>query len=50
MDPNTRTPDKGNSGDKKPKSNKLLALLIAVAVVFVLSGIYNAISNSRFTL
>ena len=48
MDDNKKTPDKGNSGDKKPKGNKLVALIIAVAVVLVFSVVYNAIQGSKY--
>ena len=49
MDPKKNTPDKGDSGDKKPKGNKLMALIIAVAVVLVFSVVYNAIEGSKYT-
>ena len=32
--------------NKSPKNNIWITLMIAVAVVFVISGIYNMISNS----
>ena len=48
MDPNKKTPDKGNSGEKKPKGNMLVALIIAVAIVLLFSGVYNAIAGSKY--
>ena len=48
MDPNKKTPDKGNSGEKKPKGNMLVALILAVALVLLFSGVYNAIAGSKY--
>ena len=47
MDPNQKQPPKKPDG-KKPKSNILLALLIAVAIVLVISMVYNAVRNSQY--
>ena len=53
MDPNKKDPpnnkDNGNSRDKRPKGNILLAIVISVAVLLVISGIYNFISESKYT-
>ena len=51
MDPNRR-PDKNNGpkkdGGKEPKNNLWLKLMIAVAAVFAISSIYNAINDSQY--
>ena len=52
MDPNRKMD--GNNGPKKPEDNKnpkssiWIKLLIAVAAVFVISSIYNAINDSQY--
>ena len=52
MDPNRKDPpnnkDNGNSQGKRPKGNILLAIIISVAVVLIISGIYNFISESKY--
>ena len=51
MDPN-RKPDQNNGpkkdGGKEPKNNLWLKLMIAVAAVFAISSIYNAINDSQY--
>ena len=51
MDKNNRkdNPKDDNSQNKKPKGNIILALVIAVAVVLLFTGIYNFISDSKYT-
>ena len=54
MDPNKKDPpnnrNNGNNSDgKRPKGNILLAIVITVAVVLIITGIYNAIAGSRYT-
>ena len=51
MDPNQK--QGGNNGPKKdggkePKNNLWLKLMIAVAAVFAISSIYNAINESQY--
>ena len=49
MEENRESPKKNNPGDgKKPKLNIWVTLLIAVAIVLVISTVYNAIVNSQF--
>ena len=49
MDENRENPKKQNPGDgKKPKLNIWVTILIAVAIVLVISTVYNAIVNSQF--
>ena len=51
MDPNKKDPSNNKGGDsqgKRPKGNILLAIIITVAVVLIISGIYNAIAGSRY--
>ena len=49
MEENRESPKKNNPGDsKKPKFNIWVTLLIAVAIVLVISTVYNAIVNSQF--
>ena len=49
MDQNRENPKKNTPGDgKKPKLNIWVMLLIAVAIVLVISTVYNAIANSQF--
>ena len=53
MEPRQNDPSNGRGDnrpdDKKPKNNKILALLIAVVVVLAISSIYNAVVNSQYT-
>ena len=49
MEENRESPKKNNPGDgKRPKLNIWVTLLIAVAIVLVISTVYNAIVNSQF--
>ena len=48
-DPPNNKNNPNNSGGKRPKGNILVAILITVAVVIVISMIYNAIAGSRYT-
>lgn len=43
---NRQQPDNG----KRPKSNIWLTLIITVVIVLIISSVYNAISNSQYTL
>ena len=47
MEPNRN--DKNKPGEKRPKGNIWLALVIAIAVVILISTVYNAIVNSQYT-
>ena len=53
MDPNHNDPSRNNEpqkpGDNKPGGNRWVTLLIAVAIVLVISGIGNMIHNSQYT-
>ncbi len=52
MDPNEKNPSNNNDRDpkgKRPKGNIFLALIITVAVVLIISAIFNAISGSKYT-
>ena len=53
MDPNKKdSPNNKNNNDrggKRPKGNILLAIVITVAVVLIISSIYNAIAGSKYT-
>ena len=53
MEPRRNDPSNGRGDnrpdDKKPKNNRILALLIAVVVVLAISSIYNAVVNSQYT-
>ena len=48
-DPPNNKNNPNNSGGKRPRGNILVAILITVAVVIVISMIYNAIAGSRYT-
>ena len=47
-DPPNNKNNPNDSGGKRPKGNILLAILITVAVVIVISLIYNAIAGSKY--
>ena len=47
-DPPNNKNNPNDSGGKRPKGNILLAILITVAVVIVISMIYNAIAGSKY--
>ena len=47
-DPPNNKNNPNNSGGKRPKGNILVAILITVAVVIVISMIYNAIAGSKY--
>ncbi len=48
MEPNRNDPS-GKNGNKKPKMNILVTLLIAVGIVVAISSLYNTISQSQYT-
>ena len=48
MDPNRNQPPKKPDG-KRPKSNILITIMITVAIILIISTIYNAISRSQYT-
>ncbi len=51
MDHNPNHPKKDNSpGDKPPKNNLWLTLIVTVAIVLVISVLFNLISGSQYTL
>ena len=54
MDPNRNDsspngPKKPGGGDPKPGGNRWFALLIAIAIVLAVSGIFNAVKGSQYT-
>ena len=50
MEPNRNDSHNNKPEDKRPKLNIWVTLLIAVAIVLVISTVYNAIANSQYTL
>ena len=44
---NRNTPPQGN--DKRPKGNIWVALIVTVAIILIVSGLYRAISNGQYT-
>ena len=50
MEPNRNDPQTNKPGDnKRPKMNIWVTLLIAVAIVLLISTVYHAIANSQYT-
>ena len=50
MDPNRNNPNKGPQGDgKRPKGSIWIALIITVAIILIISTVFNAISRSQYT-
>ena len=50
MEPNRNDPQTSKPGDnKRPKMNIWVTLLIAVAIVLLISTVYHAIANSQYT-
>ena len=50
MEPNRNDSSKNNNPDgKKPRSRVLTMLLIAIALVLLITGIYNSITDSKYT-
>ena len=49
MDPNQSKPNDPKNGGKKPKFNIWITLLITVAIVLIISSVYNAIVKSQYT-
>ena len=51
MDPNRTNPNNNGKNDQpqKPKGNPLVALLITVAVVLLISFVFNAVKQSQYT-
>ena len=47
--PSQRGPNKPGGDQPKSGGNRWVTLLIAVAIVLGISGIYNAIRNSQYT-
>ena len=52
MDPNqNKSPRDNNSGDgKRPRGNLWVTLIVTVAIILLISAVYNAIANSQYTL
>ena len=54
MDPNRKDsspngPKRPGGDDHKPGNNRWVALLIAIAIVLAISGIFNSVRNSQYT-
>jgi len=49
MDNHPKQPQQPNN-DKRPKSNLWITLIITVAIVLIISSVYNAVSNSQYEL
>ena len=50
MNPNRDNRNSGNSGDsQKPRNRALATLLVTLAIVLVISSIYNAVRQSQYT-
>ena len=49
MDPNQNKPNDQKNNGKKPKINIWITLLITVAIVLIISAVYNAIIKSQYT-
>ena len=49
MEPNKNTPNDPKKTDKKPKINIWVTLIITVAVVLLISSVYNAIRKAQYT-
>ena len=49
MEPNKKNPNDPQKKDKKPKNNIWITLIITVAVVLLISSVYNAIRKAQFT-
>ena len=49
-DPSRNGPKRPGGGDnRKPSNNRWVALLIAIAIVLAISGIFNSVRNSQYT-
>ena len=44
-----KTPNNDSGDGKRPKANIWVALIITVAIILIISTIFNAISNSQYT-
>ena len=49
MEPNQNDKNKPNPEDKRPKKNILVTLIAAVAIVILISTVFNAVRNSQYT-
>ena len=49
MEPNRNDKKTPDSGDKRPKKNILFALVIAIALVILISTVFNAVRNSQYS-
>ena len=47
--PSQNGPNKPDGGGQKPNGNRWVTLIIAVAIVLAISGIFNAVRNSQYT-
>ena len=48
-DSSPKGPKRPGGNDQKPTNNRWVALLIAIAIVLIISGIFNAVRNSQYT-
>ena len=46
-DSSPKGPKRPGGNDQKPGGNRWVALLIAIAIVLVISGIFNSVRNSQ---
>ena len=46
---NNRGNSNNKNGSKKPRSNLLITIIITVAIVLIISSVYNAVINSQYT-
>ena len=49
MDQNRNNPPKNDSKGKRPKANVWVTLIITVAIILIISAVYNAIVKSQYT-
>ena len=49
MEPNQNDKNKPNPEDKRPKKNILVTLIAAVAIVILISTVFNAVRNSQYS-
>jgi len=49
MDQNRSNSNKNKPGDKRPKNHILITIIITVAIVLIISSVYNAVVNSQYT-
>ena len=48
MDPKRNHPPKKPDG-KRPKGSIWMSIIVSIAIILIISSIYNAVTNSQFT-